>query len=131
MNDRAAAAYGLENRSPYLDHRVVEFAFRLPPQAKINGLTTKAILRQVARGVVPNHIVDRQDKKGLGLPVRRWLAGELKTWADELAASLARRGIEITPCHDREEFDRTLFTQVGLELWFRTFIDRRGDSALS
>ncbi len=131
MNDRAAAAYGLENRSPYLDHRVVEFAFRLPPHAKINGLTTKAILRQAARGLVPNQIVDRQDKKGLGLPVRRWLAGELKSWADDLAGSLARRGIEITPGHDREEFDRTLFTRVGLELWFRTFIDRRGETALS
>jgi len=131
MNDRAAAAYGLENRTPYLDHRVVEFAFRLPAEAKVRGLTTKAVLRRAARGLVPDAVVDRRDKKGLGLPVGRWLAGELRPLADELAASLGRRGIEITPAHDRGEFDRTLFTKVSLELWFRTFIDRGGESPLS
>jgi len=130
MNDRAAAAYGLENRTPFLDHRVVEFAFRLPPQAKIQGHTTKAILRRVARGLVPDSIVDRPDKKGLGVPVHRWLSCELKPWADELADSLARRGVEITPLRDRGEFDRSLFTKVSLELWFRSFVDRRGESPL-
>lgn len=131
MNDRAAAAYGLENRTPYLDHRIVEFAFRLPPSAKIRGLTTKAVLRRAARGLVPDSVLDRPDKKGLGVPVGRWLAGELKPWADELVRSLAGRGIEITPCHERGEFDRTLFTKVSLELWLRTFIDRRAEGPLS
>jgi len=127
MNDRAAAAYGLENRTPFLDHRIVEFAFRLPQHVKIRGLTTKAILRRVARGLVPDSIVDRPDKKGLGVPVNRWLRNELKPWADELSASLARRGFDYDPGADRGEFDRTLFTRVSLELWFRTFIDGPGD----
>jgi asparagine synthase (glutamine-hydrolysing) len=130
MNDRAAAAYGLENRTPFLDHRVVELAFRLPQSAKIRGLTTKAILRRVARGLVPDAIVDRPDKKGLGVPVHRWLSGELKPWADELTHSLARRGIEVTPLAERGEFDRSVFTKVSLELWFRTFVDRRGEAPL-
>ena len=131
MNDRAAAAYGVENRTPFLDHRVVEFAFRLPAQAKIDGFVTKRILREVARGLVPDSIVDRTDKMGLGVPVGRWLSGELRPWAEDLATSLAKRGIEIRPAADRGAFDRTLFTKVGLELWFRTFIDGRGRGPLA
>ncbi len=131
MNDRAAAAYGLENRTPFLDHRVVELAFRLPQTAKIRGFTTKAIVRRAARGLVPDSIVDRPDKKGLGVPVGRWLAHELKPWADELLESFAKRDIRVAPERDRGEFDRTLFTKVSLELWFRTFIDRRADGPVS
>jgi asparagine synthase (glutamine-hydrolysing) len=130
MNDRAAAAYGLENRTPFLDHRIVELAFRLPQSAKIRGFTTKAVLRRVARGLVPDSIIDRPDKKGLGVPVGRWLGGELKGWADELVRSLEGRGVHIVPEKDRGEFDRSLFTKVSLELWFRTFIDRGGEGPL-
>ena len=131
MNDRAAAAYGLENRTPFLDHRTVEFAFRLPATLKIRNLTTKVLLRRAARGIVPDAIVDRRDKKGLAVPVARWLHGELKHWAGELADALSRRGIDIRPRADRGQFDRTLFAKVSLELWFRTFIDRAGDAPLS
>lgn len=130
MNDRAAAAYGLENRTPFLDHRLIEFAFRLPSAMKIDGLTTKAILRQVARDLVPAPIADRIDKRGLAVPVESWLTNELRPWADELAAALTRRGIEIRPRVNRGEFDRSLFTRVCLELWFRTFIDADGASPL-
>jgi asparagine synthase (glutamine-hydrolysing) len=131
MNDRAAAAYGVENRTPFLDHRVVEFAFRLPVEAKIDGFVTKRLLRMVARGLVPDSVVDRPDKMGLGVPVGRWLAGELKPWADELADSLARRGVTIRPVAERGAFDRTLFTKISLELWFRTFIDGHGRGPLT
>lgn len=131
MNDRAAAAYGLENRTPFLDHRVVEFAFRLPQQAKLQGFVTKAILRKAARGLVPDAIVDRPDKKGLGVPVGRWLNGELRGWAQELLGSLRRRGIDLEPARERGEFDRTLFTKVGLELWFRTFVDGGGKGPIA
>ncbi len=130
MNDRAAAAYGIENRTPFLDHRVIEFAFRLPQRAKIDGFVTKAILRKAARGIVPDSIVDRPDKKGLGVPVGRWLSQELKPWAEELAHSLTRRGIDFAPACDRGQFDRSLFAKVSLELWFRTFIDGTGAAPL-
>jgi asparagine synthase (glutamine-hydrolysing) len=131
MNDRAAASYGLENRTPFLDHRIVEFAFRLPQQAKIRGFTTKAILRRVARGLIPDSIVDRPDKKGLGVPLHRWLRQDLKAWADELSQGLARRGVDFAPGPERGEFDRSLFSRVSLELWFRTFIDGRGDGPIA
>jgi asparagine synthase (glutamine-hydrolysing) len=131
MNDRAAAACGLENRTPFLDHRIVEFAFRLPQEAKIEGFVTKAILRHVARGVLPDAIVDRPEKKGLGVPVNRWLRGELREWAEELSSALERRGIARAAGVDRGEFDRGLFTRVSLELWYRTFIDGRGVGPVS
>jgi len=130
MNDRAAAAYGLENRTPFLDHRLIEFAFRLPAHLKIDGLTTKVLLRRAARGVVPDAIVDRPDKKGLAVPALRWLSGTAREWAQDLTSALARRGIEIQPRVDRGEFDRSLFTRVTLELWFRTFIDRNGEGPI-
>jgi asparagine synthase (glutamine-hydrolysing) len=126
MNDRAAAAFGVENRTPLLDHRLIEFAFRLPPELKIHEGQTKILLRRASRGVVPDAIIDRPEKKGLGVPVGRWLQNELKDWAGELSRSLERRGVTLQPAQDRGEFDRTLFTKVSLELWFRTFIDNRG-----
>lgn len=126
MNDRAAAAFGVENRTPLLDHRLIEFAFRLPPELKISAGQTKVILRQASRGLVPDQIIDRPEKKGLGVPVGRWLQNELKDWAAELTQSLERRGVVLNAAQDRGEFDRTLFTRVSLELWFRTFIDNRG-----
>ncbi|HPM78222.1 MAG TPA: asparagine synthase (glutamine-hydrolyzing) [bacterium] len=121
MNDRASSAYGLENRCPFLDHRLVEFAFRLPPTAKINELTTKSILRRAARGLVPDEIIDRRDKKGLVVPFMQWLTGPLREWANELERSLRARGLTIPPTADRGEFDRGLYSRVCLELWFRNF----------
>lgn len=120
MNDRAAASYGLENRCPFLDHRIVEFAFRLPPDLKIRGYTTKYILRRVARGLVPDAIIDRRDKKGLVVPINIWFNGELKRWTNALIASLKKR-IPIADSESRGEFDRRKYTLVCLELWFREF----------
>ncbi|MDP8224819.1 MAG: asparagine synthase (glutamine-hydrolyzing) [Candidatus Lernaella stagnicola] len=121
MNDRAAAAFGLENRCPFLDHRIVEFAFRLPPHLKIHDLTTKVILRRAATRWVPDSIVNRKDKKGLVVPIDRWLNGPLKTWANELIGSLESRGLDIPPPTPRGEFDRSRYTKACLELWFRRF----------
>jgi len=121
MNDRAAAAYGLENRCPFLDHRLIEFAFRLPPQMKIRDLATKVLLRRVARRWVPASILDRKDKKGLVVPFGQWLTGPLKDWAAELERSLTARGLPLPLPTGRGEFDRSLYSKISLELWFRNF----------
>jgi asparagine synthase (glutamine-hydrolysing) len=121
MNDRAAAAYGLENRCPFLDHRIVEFAFRLPPHLKVRDLTTKIALRKAARRWVPDAIVDRRDKKGLVVPIDLWLNGPLKSWTDEMIASLESRRLDIPPPTPRGTFDRSRYTKLCVELWFRRF----------
>lgn len=73
MEDRASAAFGLENRSPFLDHRIIEFAFSIPEDLKIRGTTTKWILKQVAARYLPKAVVERTHKMGLIAPINRWL----------------------------------------------------------
>jgi asparagine synthase (glutamine-hydrolysing) len=80
--DRASMAYSLEARVPLLDHRVVEFAARLPMEFKVRGGETKHLLRTVLYGLVPRKLLDRP-KMGFGIPVNRWLRNELKPLLSE------------------------------------------------
>jgi len=81
--DRASMAASLEARVPFLDHRVAEFAWRLPLSQKVSGGVGKKIIRHLVYRHVPRRLMDRP-KAGFGIPLEDWLRGPLRDWAEAL-----------------------------------------------
>jgi asparagine synthase (glutamine-hydrolysing) len=88
--DRAAMAVSLESRVPFLDHRVVQFAWSLPSEIADDGRQGKSLLRKLLYRYVPRDFVERP-KMGFAVPIGAWLRGPLKTWAEELLSEQVLR----------------------------------------
>jgi asparagine synthase (glutamine-hydrolysing) len=139
--DIATMAYGLEARSPLLDHELMQFAATIPASMKVRGGEKKWILREAMRGTLPDDILDRP-KQGFTVPMSSWLRGDLRAWSREVLldpATLERGYFE--PHAVRSLLDRhdggadgdakRIWSLLMLELWHREYVDVAAGSALS
>ncbi len=136
--DQMSMAASLESRVPFLDWRLVEFTTRLPERLKLRGWTTKYILRQAMKDILPQKILTRR-KAGFPVPVGAWLRGKFRWVIDEyiLGARAAERNffnrdfIERIVAEHLAGADHSyrLWALINFEVWMRQFID--GESAPS
>ena len=133
--DRASMATSLEARCPILDHRVVEFSWRLPNTAKVRHGQGKWILRQVLGRYLPRHLIDRP-KQGFDVPIGAWLKGPLRSWAADLLSEprLHRQGLlnarRVQSCwldhlSGRRDHSRPLWAVLMLQSWLETMVEPR------
>ena len=124
--DRASMSSAVELRAPFLDEGVMEFAKSLPREERLRGVTTKVFLKRYALRYLPAEIVHRR-KRGLSVPVARWLRGPLRDWAEEALANgrLDQVGISAAAAqnllaeHNARKADhaRALWTLLVLSEW--------------
>lgn len=130
--DQMSMAASIESRVPFLDHKLMEFAARMPDRMKLRGSTTKYVLREAMKGILPDEILTRP-KMGFPVPFGEWLRGEYKYLIDEYIA--ADRTLDrnlfhadfvksIVQRHLRgEDHSERLWALLNLEMWQRRFID--------
>jgi asparagine synthase (glutamine-hydrolysing) len=130
--DQMSMAASIESRVPFLDHPLVEFTARLPERLKLRGGTTKYILREAMRDVLPPEILTR-GKMGFPVPVGAWLRGPYRGIVDELVLSpralerglfdpAAIRGI-VSRHATGEDHSERLWSLVNLEIWHRVVVE--------
>ncbi|MCA1707440.1 MAG: asparagine synthase C-terminal domain-containing protein, partial [Actinobacteria bacterium] len=88
--DRMSMAHGLEVRSPFLDHELVEFSLCLPRRARVRGLSLKSVLKMAVSDLLPKEIVTRR-KSGFGVPLDHWFRGELAGYSASMLGSPSAR----------------------------------------
>src|SRR5215469_1423302 len=133
--DRNSLAFSREVRLPFLDHRLVEWLFSLPPDQLLRDGERKFILRRGLGELLPEKIRNRKDKLGFAPPQDSWLRGPLRNWASDILLSdrMARRewadgaGIRsvYTEFSKGNKGSAHLWRWISLELWARMFLDGR------
>ena len=138
--DQMSMAASIESRVPFLDHKLVEFAARLPNDWKLRGWTTKRVLREAMKGLLPESILSRP-KMGFPVPFAGWARdGWHDIVRDVLLDRRTRDRGSSTPAAvdqllrdhaaGRTEGGDRIWSLLNLELWYRTFIDKQGIQTL-
>ncbi|MGH9241649.1 MAG: asparagine synthase-related protein, partial [Vicinamibacterales bacterium] len=138
--DQMSMSASIESRVPFLDHKLVEFAARLPERLKLRALTTKRVLRGAMRGVLPERILARP-KMGFPVPFAQWMRGSWQHVAEDvlLDRRTRERGLFNAPAvaalltaHGQglRNGGDAIWALLNLELWYRTFIDGSGVQTL-
>ena len=130
--DRMSMAASIENRPPFLDHELVELAFRVDSSMKVRGHSGKWIVKEIARRYLPANIVDRK-KVGFRVPLDEWFRGGLKDYVhdlllgrDSFVSKYLEKKMVAALLEDhmrgRRSEELRLWTLLGLEVWQRTFL---------
>ncbi|PYS68710.1 MAG: asparagine synthase (glutamine-hydrolyzing) [Acidobacteria bacterium] len=132
--DQMSMATSIESRVPFLDHKLVEFTAKLPERLKLRGSTTKYILRESMKGLLPDTILNRP-KMGFPVPIGSWFRGAYRSVVDEYVLSdrALSRGI-FDPAYVKtlvhrhqvvgEDHSERLWSLVNFEMWQRQFLDQ-------
>jgi asparagine synthase (glutamine-hydrolysing) len=117
--DRNSMAFSIETRLPFLDYRLVEFAFSLPDDQRLDGITTKAIMRRALADRVPAPVLDRKDKMGFETPTDLWLRGRFAAEARRRLGSPGPLHEWLDPAALGAELDGYLSGRraIGLQVW--------------
>jgi asparagine synthase (glutamine-hydrolysing) len=136
VEDRASMAASIESRVPILDHRIVELAASVPYKYKMRHGLTKYLLRQAARGSVPDVILSRRDKMGFPTPIDVWFSRRGRTVLSFLGSPEVKargildrkRAIEVVSDHVRGKSNNSflIWKMINIELWFSLFIEGKG-----
>jgi asparagine synthase (glutamine-hydrolysing) len=138
--DIATMANSLEARVPFLDHKFMELVGEIPFHLKLRGTESKFILKKAFKDFLPGAILKRK-KMGFGVPLSKWFRNELKEYVYEVLLDhktlnrgyFRREGIErLLNDHTGFRYDHSarIWALLFLEIWFRVFMDRKGDHAL-
>ena len=137
--DRMSMGAGIEARVPFLDHKLVEFAARLPRHLKVSGLRSKIVLKRLAERYIPHETIYRR-KVGFTVPLTRWFMGPWRGLIEDVLlsdrcldrgyynADAVRRTVRN---HFRGGVDREqgIWLMLALEIWHRLFVDDDGSEA--
>ena len=137
--DRMSMGAGIEARVPFLDHKLVEFAARLPQHLKVSGLRSKIVLKRLAERYIPQETIYRR-KVGFTVPLTRWFTGPWRGLIDDVLLSdrcLERgyynadvvRGIVRDHVQGRVDREQGIWLMLALEIWHRLFVDDDGSEA--
>ncbi|SET32940.1 asparagine synthase (glutamine-hydrolysing) [Oceanobacillus limi] len=133
--DKMTMANSLELRVPFLDKEVFRVANEIPVNLKIANGTTKDILRQASRGIIPDHVLDRK-KLGFPVPIRHWLKDELNSWAkqlieesetDHLLHKSYIKDLLDAHCQGKGDYSRKIWTVLMFMLWHQIYVENKFD----
>lgn len=128
--DRTSMAFSLELRTPFLDRKVFQVASQIPSEMRIQGKTTKAILRKAAEGLVPVAVLKRP-KLGFPVPIRHWLKDEMYDWARQIIITsptdqFFRKAyfLKLLANHRRgkADYSRQLWTVLTFMTWYQQYV---------
>ena len=130
VEDRVSMAHGLESRTPFVDHEVVQFAATLPALFKFKGGELKRSLRLALGDLLPVSVRERKDKMGFPVPLTEWFRGPLRGYLLDVLGPAGRREY-LDPLFSAEKlivqeagFGRTAWGLLSLELWQQSYHDR-------